>query len=100
MLKANKTLLRHPVHEDKEFLLKLRNDIAQYGTVAPLSEPGDLVLMDFLTLLYIHQVLIYQKGLVGVCNLGTLALKILAESVLIGQAVSPMVHNSKIFILS
>ena len=100
-----RSYLKDPDNPEKTgaYAMRLENEeslIAQYGTVAPLSEPGDLVLMDFLTLLYIHQVLIYQKGLVGVCNLGTLALKILAESVLIGQAVSPMVHNSKIFILS
>jgi ectoine hydroxylase-related dioxygenase (phytanoyl-CoA dioxygenase family) len=50
-----RSYLNDPSNPEKTgvYAMRLENEealIAQYGTVAPLSEPGDLVLMDFLTL--------------------------------------------------
>ncbi|GBO52288.1 phytanoyl-CoA dioxygenase [Pseudanabaena sp. lw0831] len=50
-----RSYLKDPDNLEKTgaYAMRLENEaslIAQYGTVAPLSEPGDLVLMDFLTL--------------------------------------------------
>ncbi|MEE3719330.1 phytanoyl-CoA dioxygenase family protein [Tumidithrix elongata RA019] len=50
-----RSYLRDPENPEKTgaFAMRIENEAAlieQYGFVAPLSEPGDLVLMDFLTL--------------------------------------------------
>jgi ectoine hydroxylase-related dioxygenase (phytanoyl-CoA dioxygenase family) len=50
-----RSYLKDPSNPEKTgaYAMRLENEeslIAQYGVVAPLSEPGDLVLMDFLTL--------------------------------------------------
>lgn len=50
-----RSYLKDPDNPEKTgaYAMRLENEeslIAQYGTVAPLSEPSDLVLMDFLTL--------------------------------------------------
>ncbi|MDG2989560.1 phytanoyl-CoA dioxygenase family protein [Candidatus Synechococcus calcipolaris G9] len=50
-----RSYLKDPDNPEKTgvYAMRLENEealIAQYGTVAPLSEPGDLLLIDFLTL--------------------------------------------------
>jgi hypothetical protein len=50
-----RSYLQDPQNPEKTgaYAMRLENEsdlVAQYGVVAPLSEPGDLVLMDFLTL--------------------------------------------------
>jgi hypothetical protein len=50
-----RSYLRDPEYPEKTgaYAMRIENEaelIKQYGVVAPLSEPGDLVLMDFLTL--------------------------------------------------
>jgi hypothetical protein len=50
-----RSYLKDPENPDKTgaYAMRIENEaelIKQYGVVAPLSEPGDLVLMDFLTL--------------------------------------------------
>lgn len=50
-----RSYLKNPDHSDKPgaYAMLIENEaelLKQYGVIAPLSEPGDLILMDFLTL--------------------------------------------------